>query len=214
MIVMLANNSGREVRALAEEFPGRIGHLYSPGGQRGPFEGIPYALDNGAYPAWAKGEAWDRAGWELLLEWVDKADPPPLWALCPDVVADPAGTLRSWYALGHHLSGRGIPMAFAAQDGVRPHEIPVSADLVFIGGTFEWKRAAIRPMIEYGHRVHVGRVNSFAFLDACYELGVESVDGTGFTRGDRKQWGGVVRFLRETTDEAAERQGRMPWMRA
>lgn len=51
MIVMPANSSGWFWHSLARE-TGRLGHLYSPGGQRGPWPWFPYALDNGAYACW------------------------------------------------------------------------------------------------------------------------------------------------------------------
>ena len=64
MMVMIANRSGVEVGYLAGRYPGVLGHLYSPGAQRGPWPFLPYALDNGRYGAWAKIE------W-LSTEWRD-----------------------------------------------------------------------------------------------------------------------------------------------
>ena len=46
MIVMPANSSGWFWHSLARE-TGRLGHLYSPGGQMGPWPWFPYALDKG-----------------------------------------------------------------------------------------------------------------------------------------------------------------------
>lgn len=48
---MPANSCGWFWHALARE-TGRLGHLFSPGGQRGPWPWFPYALDNGAFSCW------------------------------------------------------------------------------------------------------------------------------------------------------------------
>lgn len=52
MIVMPSNASGWFWHTLARE-TGRLGHLYSPGAQRGPWPWFPYALDNGAFSCWS-----------------------------------------------------------------------------------------------------------------------------------------------------------------
>lgn len=210
MMVMLANNSGATARSLAARYPGRIGHLYSPGGERGPFDEFPYALDNGAFSAWTSGEEWNKGAWLDLVGWAKAAETPPLWAAVPDVVADAAATIRSWFAYSHHVAATEWPLAFVAQDGMSVRDVPTSANVVFIGGSTEWKRKALGEFTRAFERVHVGRVNGYSMLDACYELGVESVDGTGWLRGDKRQLGGLVRFLDETSDQG---QIRMPWMR-
>jgi hypothetical protein len=51
MIVMPACSSGWLWHSLARE-TGRIGHLYSPRSQRGPWPWFPYACDNGAFSCW------------------------------------------------------------------------------------------------------------------------------------------------------------------
>ena len=52
MLVMVSNATGVEVGLLAGKYPGRIGHLFSPGGQRGPWREIPHAFDNSRFPQW------------------------------------------------------------------------------------------------------------------------------------------------------------------
>lgn len=51
MIVMVSNQTGIEVGILAMRYPGKVGHMFSPGGERGPWRELPHALDNDAWPA-------------------------------------------------------------------------------------------------------------------------------------------------------------------
>jgi hypothetical protein len=196
VMVMISNNSGREARRLAAEYPGLIGHLYSPGGQRGPWTEFPYALDNGCF------NGLDFEAWMKLLEWGAVQKQRPLWAVVPDHLGDHVATLRSWYAHRFRISGRDIPCAFVAQDGCSPKDVPPAVDIVFVGGTDAYKRRAIHGFRQEGFRVHVGRVNGYDLLDYCRDWQVESVDGTGWFRGDQRQWGGLIRFLQEEAGHA------------
>src|SRR5690242_20524020 len=99
MIVMPANSSKALVHHWATRYPGKLGHLYSPGGQRGPYRWLPYSLDNNRFPAWQKGLEWNEPDYLVLLEWAYRASlagQPPSWVLVPDMVADREGTLREW----------------------------------------------------------------------------------------------------------------------
>jgi hypothetical protein len=225
MRVMLSNNTGRKVRDLAERFPGRLAHLFAPGGERAPF--LPYALDNGAFGVFKAGGRWgldEGKRWRSLLDWAGGQDEAPMWSAVPDVVGDPVGTLTLWLALAGSVDSpkRGLGLrAWVAQNGAEPHHLnplapfahggPVQPGVVFIGGDDAYKRRAIGPFVAAGHRVHVGRVNGLGMLRHCQELGVESVDGTGWLRGDQEQWGALVRFLEETEGQG---QGELPWLSA
>lgn len=200
---MPSNNARCDVHWAAGRYPGRLGHLYSPGGQRGPYPWLPYALDNGAFPAWSKGQPWPEAEYLGLLEWAVESCASPCWALVPDVVADRDGTIASWSQWEPRLRSYGWPLAFAAQDGMTFDDVPSNADVVFLGGTTEWKRFAIKPWCAHFPRVHVGRVNTLKWLRICREAGAESVDGTGWLRAGPQsaQWQGLLVFLAEISGE-------------
>jgi hypothetical protein len=197
VLVMIANQSGREARELAVMYPGAIGHLYSPGGQRGPFPCFPYALDNGAFAAFKNATQLDTGSWMRLLDWAASKAQRPLWALVPDCVGDRGRTLELWDEWKGAVTSREIPAAFAAQDGMTPRDVPIEASVVFIGGTLAWKWSALRSFSDAGLRLHVGRVNTLGGLDACLACGVESVDGTGWFRGNRRQLARLISFLKE-----------------
>lgn len=187
-MVMPSNNTGIRIGHLAGKYPGQLGHLFSPGAQRGPYEFMPYALDNERFSAWAHKKAWDRSKWIALLEWARLSGQRPLWALVPDVVADKDATLRDWAEYAPIVKSYGWPLAFAVQDGMEPVDVPSDADVIFVGGTTEWKWRTAAMWCSAFQRVHVGRVNTWKRLVDADRAGAESVDGTGWTRGDQRQW--------------------------
>jgi len=211
-MVMPSNSCANVVHYWAGKHPGQLGHLYSPGGQKGPFSWLPYAIDNGAYPAFSKGRPWDEAAFTELLAWAQEARDfrgkaqPPLWVVVPDVVADKCATLDRWQEWAPKVSAYGYPLAFAAQDGMTPGDVPPEADVVFMGGTRDWKWANLEVWCEQCPRVHVGRVNTYGQLRRCSDAGVESVDGTGWFRGginaNNQQLHQLHRYLREEAGEA------------
>ena len=196
MVVMLTNNTGIRVGYLAGRFPGKIGHLYSPGAQIGPFEFIPFGLDNGAF---GHNEDWDEQAWLHLLDWARISGQEPRWCIVPDVVGDRDRTLDRWHIYSRVAAMYGWPLAFAVQDGMTPKDVPADASVVFVGGTTEWKWRTVGMWCGYFKRVHVGRVNTYRRLWECHNAGAESIDGTGWMRGDQRQYRGLVAYLEEST---------------
>lgn len=200
MTVMLANNTGIRTGYLAGRFPGKIGHLHSPQPKRsppGPFEFMPYALDNGAF---AGGENWSEVDWLKMLEWAKLSGQRPLWTLVPDVVADRERTIERWHIYAPVARRYGWPLAFAVQDGMTAEDVPPDAELIFVGGSTDWKWQTVASWCKAFQRVHVGRVNVYRRLCECHDLGVESVDGTGWMRGDQRQYRGLLAYLEESTN--------------
>lgn len=183
-MVMPANHSSPSVHYWAGAHKGRIGWLVGPSAMPKTKlrKWMPFALDNDAYSAWEKQKPWDEEAWVKMLNtvWVSKLS--PLWVLVPDVVADRAGTLEKWNHYQPLASRYGWPLAFAVQDGMTPSDVPGDADVVFVGGTTEWKWRTVKTWASNFPRVHVGRVNSIQKLWDCEKLGIESVDGTGWFR--------------------------------
>lgn len=199
-MVMPANNGKWQVHYWQGRYGG-LGHLYSPGGARGPWPHLPYALDNGAYPAFTSGKPWDEAAWLRHVDYYLAAALPPRWLLVPDVVQDRGATLdrwrhyEPWLRCNRDLSR--CALALAVQDGMEPADVPAGVDVVFVGGSTDWKWATVRAWCAAFPRVHVGRVNGYRGLRICADAGAESCDGTGWFRGDQAQLAGLERFLTE-----------------
>ncbi len=207
LVVMCSNQAGIEVGILAMKFPGRVGHMFSPGGERGPWAELPNALDNDAWPA-AKNKRPRNAAKHLrMLNWSLMSGIPPRFALVPDVVGDRDATLRDWDEWAPRMKAMGFRLGFAAQDGMSFGDVPDDECVVFLGGTTEWKDAAIGPWCaRFPGRVHVGRVNGMPRLLASWRAGAVSVDGTGWFHKGRSstssQANELRKFLRETSSHA------------
>jgi hypothetical protein len=207
MLVMISNQTGFEAGLLCGMHPGRVGHLFSPNGQRGLWIGVPYGLDCGTFAIWIRlmrGEPveWDEAEWRALLRWAVLSGIPPLWAVVPDVVANRPATLDWWHRYSPIVRQHGFRPAFVVQNGMTFADVPSSDCALFIGGDDTFKDASIKPWsAAFPGRVHVGRVNGMPRLLACYRAGVESVDGTGWFHKTGNQANDLRRFLRETSND-------------
>ncbi len=203
---MPANSSGWFWHSLARE-TGMIGHLFSPGAQRGPWPWMPYALDNGAFSCWDQKynqfdtERYDATvfpEWLRLLSWSEANNQKPIWAIVPDIIGNWDATRERYEKLAHHLGG--IAPAIAIQDGAKPEDLyhlKPEPRMICIGGSTEWKWQSIEGWVSYyPTKIHVLRVNAPTQLQRLHDLGVRSCDGTGWNRGDRKMTEGLELFCR------------------
>lgn len=196
MLVMISNNCGAEAKRLLATYPERIGHLYAPGGFKEPWPH--YALDNGAFAEWTNGRPFNMDNLRRLCDRAARAPHPPRWVAVPDVVTDRARTLERWQEFAPELAAYGWPLAFVVQDGMCTVDVPRDADVVFVGGSTEWKQATAPQWCRIFPRVHIGRVNGQKDLWRYHRLGAESCDGTGWFRGKRRQLDGLWYYLADT----------------
>lgn len=110
-----------------------------------------------------------------------------LWVSVPDVVGNHAATVEFFRVWAPELVGRGLPVAFVAQDGATISNIPWGEiDCLFIGGTTRWKMSRIPVRLSLWARhleilCHWGRVNTDNRMDwigALLEAGADSFDGS------------------------------------
>lgn len=145
-----------------------------------------------ADPAQAQCDRW--------LAWLEQVGPTGdcLFATLPDVVGDYRATWERSARYVARVRALGFKVGIVLQDGVENdpfiwHSILNAADVVFIGGSTEWKLgpAVARLVAEAkarGLQVHMGRVNSFKRLAYAASIGCDSADGTFLkfgTKADR-----------------------------
>jgi hypothetical protein len=206
LIVMPANSTGWFWHCLARE-TGRIGHLYSPGAQRGPFPWFPFALDNGAFSCWDRHanvfdfDKWNliEPKWQRMIEWAGLGAQTPRWAIVPDVPGNAEATLERWGKYVQRVHDCEINAAIAVQDGMTVEQVKALRPgpvVICVGGTDEFKWGTLQQWTANFPRVHVLRVNQPDKLNFLESLGVESCDGTGWNRGNRKQTKGVEEWAR------------------
>jgi hypothetical protein len=177
-VLYLANASSPKVRDAMRT--GEIGMICTPAEGRSPADAKVWAADNGCF---GKGYPGDTEWLAWLHQHAAHADR-CLFATAPDVVADAAATLtRSapWLPVIREL---GYPAALVAQDGLEDLDIPWDDfDVLFIGGSTEWKLSATAARIaaeakRRGKKVHMGRVNSARRWAYAELVGCDSADGT------------------------------------
>lgn len=181
---MPANVTSPEVRSLMAEYPNMLGNLFSPGAWQTP-HGL-YALDNGRYSQ--RGEEWSESDYLALIDKAAAHNRAPEWALCPDMVGDWSETKREWDRWQKRLRATGWPVAVAVQDGATVADVrAMHPNVVFVGGSTQWKVRTAKMWCDEFPHVHVARVNTVARARACWKLGAASVDGTGWMRTDRQR---------------------------
>lgn len=199
---MPTNNSGIQVGYMAGKYPNRIGWLLSPDGWIKPPSWMPYAIDNGAYGAWSNNIPWNEDKFLNHLEKTKTAPKKPLWVVVPDVVTNREATIEKWKQWSEIVRNtlHNVPLAFAVQDGMKKEDVPKDADVIFVGGSTEWKWKNLYEWTENFDRVHVGRVNSERLLWIAHESGAESCDGTGWVRGGEERLEELHRYLQQSTN--------------
>lgn len=160
-----------------------LGQLLTPQAGNGILPGMVYAADNAAYSNWDEGK---------FLRMLDRLEgTAPLWVAAPDAakpVCDAKGTyrlLKIWHPI---IKKRGLPVAYVLQNGSESIGLPPDDmfDAIFIGGDDEFKMGGYAKYItekmkNKGRWVHMGRVNSWDRIQYAYEIGCNSVDGSGFS---------------------------------
>lgn len=148
-------------------------------------EGFRYALDNGAWTAFQRGEPFDIAA---FMRAVDLLGHGADFIVAPDIVAGGKRSLD--FSLSWLGQLRGVaPLLLAVQDGIAVDDVSslIGPELgIFVGGTTEWKLPTMADWGALARRtgayLHVGRVNSSRRIALCSAAGADSFDGSSATR--------------------------------
>lgn len=139
-----------------------------------------WAMDNGAFSKFDPG-----AFMRMLQRFQGK--PGCLFVVAPDEPFDAAATLDQWPFWSAAIRAVGYPVAFVAQNGLQPEDVPWDEmAALFVGGDDAFKDGPeARSLCAYakarGLWVHWGRVNGRRRYKLALDAGVDSIDGTGFT---------------------------------
>lgn len=162
-----------------------IGYIDTPAqGNKRP-AGVTWCADNGCF---GKGYPGDEK-WLAWLESNTHAAADCLFATAPDVVGDAEATLARSAPFLPLIRELGYPAALVAQDGLEDLPVPWETfDVLFIGGTTEWKlgpavRTLVKQAKQRGKQVHMGRVNSLRRYRYAQAIGCDTADGTFLTFG-------------------------------
>lgn len=157
-----------------------VGTLIVPKSGNWPIEGIPWAADNGAFAGF------DRAAFLKMLDRLEPWRDTCLFVASPDVVGDAEATLDLFREWAPRLTP--WPLALVAQDGLLPDAVPwLDIAALFVGGTTQFKLSPeavglVRLAKHRGKWIHMGRVNTIRRMVYANSIGVDSIDGTSFSR--------------------------------
>ena len=176
--------------------------------------GVTWAADNGCYTA---ADRFSPDRWLAFLErW--RGQGRCLFAVLPDVPFDHDATLAR--SLPHVESVRqlGYPVALAIQNGASVARIPWGMiDAVFIAGDKPFKTGitaweVCRAAKRQGKHIHIARRNSKRAMQAAYDMGADTIDGTFLKYAPDHNWERMQRWFREFCphDELASSWGDDP----
>jgi len=150
-------------------------------------EGLPYAIDNGAWTAYQQQRPFDADAFRRL---VDTHGAGADWIAVPDIVEGGLRSLDFSLSWIPELDKVGSLLLIPVQDGMAIDDVApfVSPGRVgiFIGGSTEWKIEQIPALSAWANDLkiwcHVGRVNTRKRIRHCVLAGATSFDGTSVTR--------------------------------
>lgn len=177
-MLYLANASSTRVRDAMTG--GGLAQICTPNEGRAPLPGVTWAADNGCFSKNYVGDTRWLAWLAAHRVHADRC----LFATAPDVVGDAVATLARSAPHLPTIRALGYRAALAAQDGLENLAVPWDAfDVLFIGGSTEWKLGAAAAHLvteakARGKHVHMGRVNSRRRWSYAEHIGCDSVDGT------------------------------------
>lgn len=183
-MIYYANPSTDEIRDAM--LRGELGYIATPHQQNIMFaDEMDTIADNGCF-----ADRWTHEHW---FRWMLGLPRSVRFVVCPDVF-DPDGgechaaTLERWEQYAPVIRRHGFTPAFVCQVGCTADNYPDDAEVLFLGGTTEYKLgdhawAITRRAKSEGRWVHMGRVNSERRFTTARAMGCDSVDGTYLTYG-------------------------------
>lgn len=180
---------------------GLLGQIATPAAGNRVEAGRTWCADNGVFADKYPGD-------DAYLDWLFNLLPLAedcRFVVAPDVVGDAAATWARARPMLPRIRALGLPVAFVAQDGLTYPSCGLpwgEFDVLFIGGTTEWKLGATARGIaaeakEQGKWVHMGRVNGWGRLRYARQIGCDSVDGTYLAFGPDKNLPRLLAWLAE-----------------
>lgn len=146
-------------------------------------EGLPYALDNGAWTARGTG-GFDFKAFRALVETLGgDAD----WTVAPDIVEGGRHSLELSRRALPWVLGRTRLALIAVQDGISREDVAGMVGPrvgIAIGGSDSWKERAMatREFSGLGCHLHALRVNTRRRMVLAKLAGCQSIDGTSGSR--------------------------------
>jgi len=161
------------------------------------WEGIPVALDNGAFPAFQKGRGFNEYAFLKALDCIYNLNLDLQFIVLPDIVTGGMKSLDFSMSWADRLHGNNL--AFVVQDGMSLISEGGKINLtlmddristIFVGGSVEWKWKTAKDWVDIAHKngkkCHIGQCGKIEYLRRAKEIGADSCDSASFVRN--KTW--------------------------
>lgn len=161
-----------------------------------------FAVDNGCFAAWHRGEPWNPAPFLNILSRCKREGRRPDFIVIPDMpmTSRSLDFSRNWLPILKELYSD-FPRYLAVQDGMMVSEIePLierEGDIhgLFVGGSMGWKLDTMKDWIDLAHshgiQCHVGRIGPTQRMLICELAGADSIDSTTWVQNR----GGIERYV-------------------
>jgi hypothetical protein len=179
MLVLLGETRSRKnIKVLRERSWGRIFLYRAPT----PYEGEPWAFDNGAFGAWKQQQPFPTTQFVKRLAAAQALPSRPQFGVLPDIVAGGCTSLQfsaDWLTRLQHVAW---PWYLAVQDGMTLDDVAPLCGRVaglFLGGTDTFKATALawRSLsYAYGIKFHYARASTPKKLQLAFESYADSCD--------------------------------------
>jgi hypothetical protein len=208
-MMLLVSGATVVFRPLVHARPDIYGQFVTPADGNSLYELGKWAADNGCYAKPGEPSPFSPDRFRAMLQRHQYARDRCLFVAVPDVVADARKTMCLFWEWEPQVREYGYRCALVAQDGLDVDDstrIPWRmVDAIFIGGSVGWKlSASAAHLIEAarlrGKWIHMGKVNTARRLRYAAALGVDSVDGSGWSKWSRamtERHGVLLRSLSE-----------------
>ena len=147
-----------------------------------------FAVDNGCYAAYGKGQVWNPGSFLSILSKLRDRGLTPDFVVLPDLVSDPRSLDLSltWLPVIRAMYP-GFPAYLAVQDGMDVADVRSAVEAngiegLFVGGSMEWKLATMSDWCALAHGLgigcHVGRIGPADRIRMALDCGADSIDST------------------------------------
>lgn len=184
----------------------RGGLMFTPEmGNTPDLTGVTWAADNGCYTA---GDRFSADRWlAFLARW--RGQGRCLFAVLPDVPFDHDATLARSLPYVEPVRALGYRPALAIQNGASVAHIPwEQIDAVFIAGDKPFKTSATAWLVcreakRQRKHIHIARRNSQRAMQAAYDMGADTIDGTFLKFAPDHNWLRLQRWFTAFCPHAA-----------
>lgn len=155
---------------------------------RNPIDGIPYAVDNGAFHSWLNNMDFNEKQFMQTLSKINKLPIKPDFVICPDIVAEGSKSLE--FSIKWAKNHPRDDYYLAVQDGITTQRVAKSMNGfkgIFVGGTMGWKLSTSETWTNLAHQLglecHIGRIGTLRRLLWARRIGADSIDSSTFVQG-------------------------------